>query len=279
MDLWQLNLLNTFQQRYRTPNRPGTKLAIEAGATVSDSIESAVNSAQIIFTCLGDVLDVEEVLLGSKGTVNFAPANSIVVDTSTIGPQSARKICSALNSRNIRFLDAPVSGGDIGAQEGSLTFMIGGDEDDFKESQPYLEKMGSKIVHCGPSGAGQAVKLCNQILCAINTLALSEAMILAESQRIDPKVLVDVCSTGAGASWILSNLAPRVAQEDYLPGFMIKHMLKDLRLVTEAQDEAELDSPATALAVKLFGEAQSLDNGQGDKLGTQSLVRFYREKE
>lgn len=257
----------------RTPSRPGIQIAASAGAIIVSSLQQAVTSADIIFTCLGDVPDVEEVILGTEGVVKFAKPGALVVDMSTIGSDSARRIGTELQKYNLRFLDAPVSGGDVGAQQGTLTIMVGGNPRDFEECQPFLAAMGKTIRLCGSLGSGQAVKLCNQALCAVYMVALCEAIEMAERQGIDPNLMIEVCSTGAGGSWALSNLGPKIVASDFAPGFMIKHILKDLRLVQETIDASGGNLPGMELADSLFKVVQSLDNGS--EQGTQAMIRAY----
>lgn len=259
----------------RTQNSPNVELLRQnSSVPIVKTIEEAVTDAQIIFTCLSDVPDVEEVLLSEQGVIQFAQPNSIIVDFSTIGSQAVQSIAKQLLSQNIHFLDAPVSGGDIGAKQGTLTIMVGGNEVDFATCQPYLQIVGQNITHCGPIGSGQAVKLCNQVLASIHMVALCEAMELAKAQAIDPHLIVEVCSTGAAGSWALSNLGNKVIEGDYQPGFMIKHILKDLRLVTETLNQ-EADLPGVELAQKMFQRAADLDNGKGYNEGTQAMIKSY----
>lgn len=259
----------------RTGHRPGVNIAKDAGATVVSSLADAVEDAKVIFSCLGDVPDVEEVLCGQEGVINYAQPNSIIVDMSTIGPKGAIAIAEKLKSRGLRFLDAPVSGGDIGAQQGTLTIMVGGDSWDFEACQPYLQVMGKNIYHCGPVGSGQAVKLCNQVLASLHMVALCEAINLAQLQDIDPDLMIKVCSTGAAGSWALANLGPKIVASDLNPGFMIKHILKDLRLVQEQAQNQHL--PGVDLAQQLFKVVRDLDNGGGGELGTQGMIRAYQD--
>ncbi|HBB32710.1 MAG TPA: oxidoreductase [Cyanobacteria bacterium UBA8803] len=263
----------------RTPHRPGLEVAAEAGATVVSSICSAVESADIVFSCLGDVPDVEEVILGSGGVAEFARPGTLVIDTSTIGPDAARQLGTALKQCGLRFLDAPLSGGDIGAKSGTLTIMVGGEVADFEESKPLLDVLGKTIRLCGPVGSGQAVKLCNQVLGAIHMVALCEAMQLAQQQGIDPNLVIEVCSTGAAGSWALSKLGPKIAQSDFQPGFMIKHMLKDLRLVQETLKSSGDHLPGVEMADLLFKTVREFDEGTGAELGTQAMIRAYRESD
>jgi 3-hydroxyisobutyrate dehydrogenase len=263
----------------RTPNRPGIHLAANAGAKVASSIQEAVKKADIIFTCLADVSDVEAVILGAGGIAEFAQPNALIIDMSTIGPDAARKLGVKLKKYNLRFLDAPVSGGDTGAKNGTLTIMVGGEPTDFEECKPLLEILGKKIFLCGPVGSGQAVKLCNQALCAVHMVALCEAMQIAKLQGIDPNLMIEVCGTGAAGSWALSNLGPQIVESDFAPGFMIKHMLKDLRLVQESITPSGQDLPGVQLANHLFKVTKELDGGTAGEQGTQAMLRAYRETE
>lgn len=261
----------------RTPNRPGVEVAASAGAAVVLSIREAVEAADIIFSCVGDVPDVEEVILGTGGVSEFAKPGALVIDTSTIGPDAARKIGAELKKHTLRFLDAPISGGDIGAKNGTLTIMVGGEPTDFEESKLVLEVLGKTIRLCGPVGSGQAVKLCNQVLCAVHMVALCEAMQLAEQQEIDPNLVVEVCSTGAAGSWALSNLGPKIIASDFKPAFMIKHILKDLRLVQESLTSSGQELPGVEMSDRLFKIVKELDGGMGGEQGTQAMIRAYRE--
>ncbi|NUN65341.1 NAD(P)-dependent oxidoreductase [Pseudanabaena biceps] len=262
----------------RTKDRPAIATFTDVGGTLAESLEAAVSNADIVFSCLGDVPDVTEVLIGANGALNFAKANTIFIDTSTIGRDAAKLIGKVLMDDGLRFLDAPVSGGDMGARNGTLTFMVGGKLDDLQECLPLFEAMGSHIKHCGEIGNGQAVKLCNQSLVSVYMLALCETMQIAEKMNIDPQLVVDVCGSGAAGSWALTNLGMKVATGDFQAGFAIKHMLKDLRLVSEISSEPDDTDrlPAIALAMKKFLEASQLDDGQGTEQGTQAMIRAYK---
>jgi 3-hydroxyisobutyrate dehydrogenase len=256
----------------RTPNSAGVELVKKTTAKVVKTLKEAIETADIIFTCLGDVPDVETVILGEEGVRKYAQPGALIVDFSTIGSKAAQKIATELQQSNLRFLDAPVSGGDIGAKNGTLTIMVGGDEKDFTECKPYFEIMGKNITLCGAIGSGQSVKLCNQVFCAIHIVALCEAMELAKKQGIDPNLLIDVCSTGTAGSWALANLGPKIINSDYNPGFMIKHILKDLRLVQELSGE---DLAGVKLADNLFKLVAKLDNGEASLQGVQAMIRAY----
>ncbi|MFN5816595.1 MAG: NAD(P)-dependent oxidoreductase, partial [Pseudanabaena sp.] len=208
----------------RTQSRPTIIPFTNAGGTLAQTLQEAVSDADVIFSCLGDVPDVTEVLIGEYGAMNFAKANTLFIDTSTIGSDAAKVIANALMHDSLRFLDAPVSGGDVGARNGTLTFMVGGNPEDLQECRPLFEAMGSNIKYCGAIGSGQAVKLCNQTLVSVYMLAICETMLMAKKMGIDPQLIVDVCGSGAAGSWALTNLGMKVATGDYQPGFAIKHM-------------------------------------------------------
>ena len=260
----------------RTTTSPGIQIAKRAGCNVVKSIEEAVNNVDFIFTCVSDAPDVEKVLFSSGGVVENAKKGALIIDFSTIGSKAAKSFGHRLKQIGLRFLDAPVSGGDIGAKNGSLTIMAGGTDKDFSDSLPILKVLGENIHHCGPVGSGQAVKLVNQILCGIHMVALSEAMRLAEIQEIDPNLIVEICSTGAAGSWALSNLGPKMIQSDYSAGFKVKDMLKDLRLVHEELLDREI-LPGVNLAQKLFELViTTFPQDQGGLMGTQSMVLAYK---
>lgn len=259
----------------RTPDRPGVATAAQAGATIAASIRAAVAAADVIFLCLGDIPDVKAVILGVDGVANFARSGALIVDTSTIGPDAAKELAKALEHRHLRFLDAPISGGDIGARNGTLTIMVGGDRNDFEACKPLLEAIGKTIRLCGPVGSGQAVKLCNQALVSAYMVGICEAMLLAEQMHIDPSTIVEVCGSGAAASWALTNLGMKVARSDFQPGFAIQHMLKDLRILQENNRLSGVELPGVELAEQLFQIANALDGGS--EQGTQAMIRAYRE--
>ena len=225
---------------------------------------------------MSDAPDVEKVLFSSGGVVENAKKGALIIDFSTIGSKAAKSFGHRLKQIGLRFLDAPVSGGDIGAKNGSLTIMAGGTDKDFSDSLPILKVLGENTHHCGPVGSGQAVKLVNQILGGIHMVALSEAMRLAEIQEIDPNLIVEICSTGAAGSWALSNLGPKMIQSDYSAGFKVKDMLKDLRLVHEELLDREI-LPGVNLAQKLFELViTTFPQDQGGLMGTQSMVLAYK---
>lgn len=260
----------------RTPGRPGESLALSSGAHLCASIGEAASRCRYIFVCVGDESDVAEVVLGTGGIAGNASKGSVVIDTSTSGPACARELDARLKEAGLRFLDAPVTGGDVGAKAATLTIMVGGEAEDFEECRPLFACLGKHIVHCGGAGSGQSVKLCNQILCAVNMVAVCEAIELARELGADPALMIDVCSTGAGGSWALANLGPKIVEGNMRPGFMIKHILKDLRLVKECLGGTTESLPGTTLAGKLFDRAVQQNDGSESPLGTQAMSLSYR---
>lgn len=255
----------------RTEGRPGVARAVEAGVQLAISPRDVASQSEIIFLCLSDVPDLQEMLFGENGIASALRTGTIVVDTSTTGPECAREVHAKLQELGVQFLDAPVSGGDVGARNGTLTVMVGGEESAFATARPVLEAIGKNIRLCGGPGAGQAVKLCNQVLCAVNMVAVCEAFKLAKEMEIDPNLIVEVCGTGAAGSWALSNLGPRILRDELGPGFMIDHMLKDLRLVG---DNFEGELPGTALAERKFEKVRDERDG-GGRLGTHAMMLTY----
>ena len=251
----------------RSPSR--TKPLVEAGAKGADSPTAVAAASEVTLSCVTNSADVEEVALGPQGVIHGAQAGSTYVDCSTIAPETARKVAKALAAKGVDMLDAPVSGGDIGAKAGTLAIMVGGDEAVFERCLPVLQAMGKTIVHVGPNGAGQVVKLCNQIAGGLNLLAAAEAINLSRRAGVDPAKMLEVVGAGAAASWMLSNLAPRAVNGDYAPGFMVDLMQKDLRLVLDAANDSHTPLPGTALVSQLFQSIQA--EGRGTD-GTQSLV-------
>ncbi|HXC51542.1 MAG TPA: NAD(P)-dependent oxidoreductase [Candidatus Limnocylindrales bacterium] len=259
----------------RTPDRPSALSAREAGVRLVSPIAEAVAGADIVAICVSDVDDVDEVLFSDGGAAACAVSGTLVIDFSTIGPVAARGFATRLAAEGLRYVDAPVTGGDVGARAGTLTIMAGGDKADFDAAASVFGAVGRIAKHCGPAGSGQAVKLCNQVLGALHMVALTEAIALARMQKIDPALVVDVCASGAAGSWALANLGPKVLARDFAPGFMIKHLVKDLRLVLETPPGEGLDAlRGTMLAKSLLEKVMSLG---GSDLGTQSLTLAYEE--
>ena len=251
----------------RSPSR--TEPLVKAGAKRAESPAAVAAACEVTLSCVTNSGDVEEVAIGPEGVIHGAEAGSVYIDCSTISPETARRVAEQLARENVAMLDAPVSGGDIGAKAGTLAIMVGGDAAVFERCRPVFEALGKTVVHVGPSGAGQVVKLCNQIAGGLNLLAAAEAIQLARRSNIDPAKMLEVVSAGAAGSWMLSNLAPKAISGDYAPGFMVDLMQKDLRLVLDAANETHTPLPGTALVSQLFQSIQA--EGRGTD-GTQAIV-------
>ena len=243
---------------------------ISAGATRAGSPREVAAASDVIVTNVTDSADVEAVVLGENGIIRGARPGAIVIDMSTISPDVTRAISARLQEQGVQMLDAPVSGGERGAIEGTLSIMVGGDGAVLEKARPVLEAMGKKIVHCGPAGAGQTVKLCNQIAVGLHNLAMSEALVLAAKAGVSVDRMVEAVAAGAGGSWAMSNLAPRVLRRDFAPGFKLALQQKDLRLALEAGRSARAPLPGTALVHQLYTALEA--DGLGDE-GNQALVK------
>lgn len=255
----------------RTAAKAGPVVA--AGAIAAGSPAEVARSSEVVVTCVSDSPDVEEVILGAGGIAEGAAPGTIVIDCSTVAPATAKKVAAELARRDVSFLDAPVSGGDVGAKAGTLAMMVGGEGAVFERARPVLEAMGKTIVHVGPSGAGQVVKLCNQVAGALNLLAMAEAITLCRRSGVDPARMLEVVSRGAAGSWMLENLGPRAIAGDFAPGFMVELMQKDLRLIAEAAAETRTALPGSALVQQLLRGLEARNRG---KDGTQAIVDALR---
>lgn len=242
------------------------------GVVAVGSISDAVNDAQIVITMLPDTPDVEKVVYGPMGLLVTLKPGDLVVDMSTIAPEAARRMSTDLARVGIGFMDAPVSGGPMGAKNAVLSIMVGGDVKDFDKALPFLSAMGTTIKHVGACGAGQTIKLCNQLICGINIQAICEAIALARSAGVDLQILRQVLLGGSAASWMLDKLGPAMIDGDTSAGFRIDLMIKDLRLVQEQALALSVPLPATALVTSQYIDAR--EHGEGSH-GNQALFQVY----
>ena len=242
---------------------------LAGGAHWCTSPAQVAAHSDIVFTIVGYPKDVEEVYLGGDGIVSSTRSGSIAVDMTTTRPSLMKTIASALSSRGAAFADAPVSGGDRGAREATLTFMVGSDEKTFEEIRPYLALMGASINHCGEVSMGQQTKMCNQIVIAGTMAGVSEALVYAARCGLDLESMIRTIRPGAAGCWTLDNLASRVMRGDWEPGFMVDHFIKDMGLALEEAERMQLCLPSLALVKQLYTAIQA--QGLGRK-GTQSLV-------
>ena len=242
----------------------------EAGALVADSPADVAAQCEVIVICVSDTPDVEAVMHGDTGVLAGLKAGSIVIDCSTISPIVTRELSELAAKKGAAMLDAPVSGGSEGAAQGTLSIMVGGETDTFTRALPVLEAMGKKITHVGTSGAGQTVKLVNQILVVSTILGLGEALLFAQAGGVDLEKTLEAVSAGAAGSWTLSNRGPQVIRRDWSPGFMIDLQQKDVRLVLEAADKMGVPLPGTAIVHQLYNTLQNQGFGRD---GNHALVK------
>ncbi|MBI3091917.1 MAG: NAD(P)-dependent oxidoreductase [Candidatus Tectomicrobia bacterium] len=261
-------------------NRSREKLQglLAAGAREGRSPTDVARQSDVVITIVTDTPDVDQVLFGTQGdddgVASGAAAGTVVIDMSTIAPEATRRFAARLRQRGIDMLDAPVSGGDVGARQGTLTIMVGGEAEVVQRCLPILRVLGSRITHVGPSGAGQTVKLCNQILCAVNLVAVCEALAVAKQAGLDLATFLHVVTGGAANSWSLEHLGPKIAAGDLQPGFMVRLMQKDLAIALQAAKELRVPLPGTALAQQLLRGVEALE---GQKLGTQAMILTFEK--
>jgi 3-hydroxyisobutyrate dehydrogenase-like beta-hydroxyacid dehydrogenase len=240
------------------------------GVKVAKSVSEVGESCSIVITMVPDTPDVLDVVEGEGGLASSMKGGSVLIDMSTIAPGATRELASRLDEKGIAMLDAPVSGGSWGAQQGTLTIMVGGEQAVFDRCLPVFEAMGKSITLMGPSGMGQTTKLVNQILVVGTASAVAEALVFAAAQGADLLKTIEAVSGGAAGSWQLANLGPRMAQGDFAPGFMVKLQQKDLRLILEAAQESHTPLAVTSVARQYFTALEA--DGLGDE-GTQAIIK------
>ncbi len=253
-------------------NRTASKAKdlVDGGAKLAGSPAELAAQCEVIIVCVSDTPDVEAVLFGEKGVVHGVRAGSLIVDCSTISPIKTQAFARTLAEKGVHMLDAPLSGGSEGAALGTLSIMVGGQAEQLERAMPILSAMGKRITHVGGNGAGQMVKLVNQILVANSMLALGEAFLFAQAGGLDLEQTLKAIEGGAAGSWTLSNRGPQLIKRDWRPGFMIDLQQKDLRLVLEAADEFGVPVLGSSLAFHLYRTLQSLGCGAE---GNHALVK------
>ncbi len=244
------------------------------GAQVGASPQQLAERVDVVVTMVTSSPDVEAVLFGTDGVMAGARPGLLCIDMSTISPEVTRRVAERAAARGVQTLDAPVSGGEIGAIEARLSIMVGGDAADVERAMPILSALGKTIVHVGPHGAGQVVKLANQIAVALNNLGVSEALVFAAAHGIDLEKTRQVIAAGAGSSWAMHNYAPKILAGDFRPGFMVDLQQKDLRLVLDAAFAHHLGLPGTALAHELYN---ALQRGGGGREGNHALIKAIEQ--
>lgn len=249
---------------------------IASGAAWKETIADLAKDSEIIITMIGYPKDVEEVYLGTKGLLTNAKKGSYLIDMTTSKPALAKRISDAAKSKGLHVVDAPVSGGDIGAQNATLAIMAGGEKADFDYLRPLFEIMGSNIMLHGPAGSGQHAKMCNQITNASNMMGVCEAILYAKASGLDPVQMIETVSSGAANSWALENLGTRMLKGDFAPGFYVKHFIKDMTIALESAQEMNIKLPSLTLALDLY--KQLAEMGEEDS-GTQALIKYFEKNE
>lgn len=254
-------------------NRTAAKCdaARAAGATVADTLPHLARACDIIFICVADTPDVEAVLFNESGLAEGLAPGKIVVDHSTISPEATVAFADKVRALGAEYLDAPVSGGQLGAINAALAIMVGGEQAVFEQVKPYFEAMGKNVVHCGVQGNGQRTKAVNQVICALNILACSEGLLFAKQMGLDLETVHQVVCSGAAESWMLCNLGPKMVAGDFAPGFMIRLQAKDLNIAATTMETLPAEFKGAELATRLFNAATAA--GLGEQ-GTQGLVNL-----
>lgn len=242
---------------------------LERGARWADSPMEASEGADVAVSMVGYPEDVRETHLGERGTLAVTSPPRIIIDMTTSRPSLAREIAERASQRSIGSIDAPVSGGDVGARNATLSIMVGGESRHVEVALPILEKLGSKIVLHGDAGAGQHAKMVNQILIASNMMGMCEGLLYARKAGLDPEKVIESVGSGAAGSWSINNLGPRMIRRDFSPGFYVEHFIKDLGIALEEAQRMRLALPGLALAKQLYEAVRAHGHGRS---GTQALL-------
>ncbi|NCB92129.1 MAG: NAD(P)-dependent oxidoreductase [Clostridia bacterium] len=247
---------------------------IKEGAVWCETPASCAKGKDAVITIVGYPKDVEEVYFGTDGVFEGADPGTYLIDMTTTSPQLSVKIYEEGKKRGLHVLDAPVSGGDIGAQNATLAIMVGAEETDFAACYDLLKAMGSSVIHEGPAGSGQHVKMANQIAIAGTVTGVCEAVAYTQAMGVDTDKMLKTITGGAAGSWQLANLGPKMAVGDYAPGFYIKHFIKDMRIAEEEAGEQNLVLPILEKVCEMFEKLEQ--NGKGEN-GTQGIMEYYKE--
>ncbi len=258
--------------RVNTRTRSKAEPLLERGATWADTPRDAADDVEVVFSMVGYPDDVEAVHLGPQGTLTAPSLPGFIVDMSTSCPSLAVRIHEQAMAKGVASIDAPVSGGDVGARKATLSIMVGGDQDAVESVTPLLEIMGANIVRQGGPGAGQHTKMVNQILIASGMMGVCEGLLYAARAGLDPLTVIRSVGAGAAGSWSINNLGPRIIHRDFEPGFFVEHFVKDLGIALEEAGRMGLQMPGLTLAHRLYEELSALDDGSGARRGTQALM-------
>jgi 3-hydroxyisobutyrate dehydrogenase len=271
MGRWMCQHLMTKGYQATVYNRSQAKARplLEAGAAWADTPKAVAERSDVVFAIVGFPRDVREVFLGQQGALAGSKAGAVLVDMTTSEPSLAREIYEAAKAKGVGSVDAPVSGGDVGARNAALSIMVGGDADAVEAVRPLLECMGKTIVHQGPAGAGQHTKMVNQVLIASGMVGVCEALLYGYKAGLDLKTVLQSVGGGAAASWSLNNLGPRIIDRNFEPGFFVEHFIKDMRIALDEAERMNLALPGLALAKQLYEAVRA--QGYGRK-GTHALM-------
>ncbi|MGH7885558.1 MAG: NAD(P)-dependent oxidoreductase [Thermodesulfobacteriota bacterium] len=242
---------------------------LDYGALWLDSPKEVASNSGIVFTIVGFPEDVREVYFSENGIFSSLKPETILVDMTTTEPTLAKEIYQKAEEKGCSSLDAPVSGGDVGARNGKLSIMVGGNKEVFDKLLPVLKLMGENIVYQGEAGAGQHTKMCNQITVAGNMIGLCENLLYCCKAGLDPHTMLKSVGSGAASSWLLNNLGPRIVDKDYDPGFFVEHFIKDMQIAVKESEQMDIDLPGLKLVKSLYEKASEMGHG---KLGTQALI-------
>ena len=245
---------------------------IQEGAIWESTVAELTNASDVVITMIGTPADVEEVYFGKNGIIENAKPGTYIIDMTTSKPSLAIEIYEKAKVKGIYALDAPVSGGDVGAKNAKLAIMVGGDEEAFEKMTPIFNIMGENIILQGEAGAGQHTKMVNQISIAPAMIGLCEALMYAEKAGLDPESVLRSISTGAAGSWSLSNYAPRMIKGDFAPGFAIKHYIKDMKIALESAQEMNLSTPGLSLALEMY---EALAKRGWEESGIHALIKYF----
>ena len=242
------------------------------GASSATSAADTASKSDIVITMVPDSPQVEVVIAGPDGILEGISAGSVVIDMSTIAPETGRKMAKLLEAKDVNFVDAPVTGGVDGAEAGSLAILVGGNAEAFERALPVLNVLGGNVVHMGPVGSGHTTKIANQLIGVATLAGMSEAFVLAKKAGLDMQLFYDAVKNGAGRSWALDTLGPKILKGDFSPGFMVKHMQKDLRLAGDLAAETGTSIPTTSLIAQLYRSVQA-DGPEATSQGHQALIQ------
>jgi 3-hydroxyisobutyrate dehydrogenase len=257
----------------RSPGRSGS--LVELGAREASTPARLAAESDIVVICVRDTPDVEEILFGTDGIAGGPPRDLLVIDCSTISPAASRSFAARLAERGVRFVDAPVSGGSEGAQQGTLSIMVGGDAADVKRARPVLDAMGKTITHMGPVGAGQATKAVNQVILAGTYLGVAEGIVLAIKSGLDPETVVRALSSGAAQSWVLANRSERMIRNEYPIGFKLALHRKDLGIALGMAEETGAALPVAGLAAQIENGLIAAGHGDDDNSALARAIRAW----